>query len=178
MNLITKHPFARLTHFLINRRQHLLLNAQVGHSVDKFYHAHLLEGPLDILLSYGSLLYYVLEGEILPLVGTDIVHQSLRPPGQIRFPAQIGQWPLRSAHLILDDAQLVAEGDQELAIALALVERQCQNAGEVIIGFFGLREVTRDVILVVLYFAQDVEQEYAHVPLQILVVQEQLRQEA
>lgn len=60
------------------------------------------------------------------------LEELARPVAAVGDIAKVGEGPLRSAHLALDLGQLVAHGDQELAIALALVGGQRQDAGQVV----------------------------------------------
>lgn len=55
-----------------------------------------------------------------------------RPVAEVGDVAQVGQRALRRAHAALDLGQLVRHGDQELAVALALVGRQREDAGQVV----------------------------------------------
>ena len=73
---------------------------------------------------------------------------------------------------MFDDTEFIAEGDKEFAIAFSLVERKDENTGEVIAGLFGFWEVAGDVVLIIFYFAENIEEENAHIPLQIFVIQE------
>ena len=60
------------------------------------------------------------------------LQQHTRPVRVVGYPAEVGERALRRAHLALDLAQLVRHGYQELAIALALVRRQRQDAGQIV----------------------------------------------
>ena len=64
-------------------------------------------------------------------------------PLECRHLAEVGQRPLRGAYFALDLRQLVGEGDEELAVALALVCRQCEDARQVVadLGVLLLAEV-------------------------------------
>ena len=66
---------------------------------------------------------------------------------------------------MFDDAEFVAEGYKEFAIAFSLVEGKDKDTGEVIAWLFGFWEVAGDVILIIFDFAQNIEEENAHIPL-------------
>ena len=58
------------------------------------------------------------------------------------------------------------------------MERQGHDTGKVVIRVFRFGEVSCDVVLSVLNFAEDVEQEDAHIPFQIFMVKEKLGQKS
>lgn len=60
------------------------------------------------------------------------LEQHARPVAAVGHVAQIGERALGRADLALQLAQLVAHRDQELAVALALVRRQRQDARQVV----------------------------------------------
>ena len=74
MNFLSKDSLSRFSNFLVNSRKDLLVDAQMGDTVDELDNSHLLKGPLDILLRHGRLLDDVLEGKALTFVSSDIVH--------------------------------------------------------------------------------------------------------
>lgn len=55
------------------------------------------------------------------------------------------------------------------------MEWQRHDAGEIIIGILWLGKVARNMMLPIFYLAKDVKQEDTHIPLQIFMVQKQLR---
>lgn len=77
---------------------------------------------------------------------------------------------------MFDETKFVAEGDEELAVPLALVEGEYEDAAEIVLCFLYLGEVTGQMILVILDFTEDIEQENAHIFMKILMVEEELRQ--
>ena len=79
---------------------------------------------------------------------------------------------------MLDDAEFVAEGDKEFAITFSLVEGEDKDTGEVVAWLFGFGEVAGDVVLIIFDFAENIEEENAHIPLQIFVIEEQFGEEA
>lgn len=72
----------------------------------------------------------------------------------------------------------VGEGDEEAAVALALVGGQREDAGEVVLlrAMLLLAEVSHDVGALFVHLAQDVEEEVLDVEVQSLVVEKQLRE--
>merc|ERR1719220_830950 len=96
-----------------------------------------------------------------------------------QFP-HVTQGLLRAANHPLHLAQLVGEGNQELAVAFPLVGRQGKNAGNIVpvwgLLFFG--EISHYVGPVFVDLTQDVEDEGLHIEIQSLVIQEQFGQQA
>ena len=79
---------------------------------------------------------------------------------------------------MLDDAEFIAEGDKKLAVALALVEGEDKDTRAVVAWLFGFGEVACYVVLVIFDFAENVEEENAHIPLEVFMVEEEFGEEA
>ena len=94
--------------------------------------------------------------------------------------SQVREWLLRTARLALELGELVAELYEQLAVALALVGRQGEDAGHVVVlaALLLLGEVAHDVVAAVVHLAHHVEEEWVRVVVERLVVQEQLGQQA
>lgn len=73
MDFITKDSFAWFADFFVQAGQDLLVDAEVWDSVYEFYDAHLLQGPLDVFFRHCCLLDYILQGETLALMSSNIV---------------------------------------------------------------------------------------------------------
>eukprot|EP00968_Pinguiococcus_pyrenoidosus_P023974 scaffold4148_cov240-Pinguiococcus_pyrenoidosus.AAC.4 len=93
---------------------------------------------------------------------------------------EIAQGLLGGSHFLLPLAELVAEGNDEAAVALPLVAREREDAREVVaqVGMLLLREVSHGMVPSVVKLAQDVEEERIDVVVERLVIQEQLREVA
>ena len=135
---LTRHSPARPSAQFVNFAQQGLLSTDSRYAVHDLQKTSGFQSPQDVFFGHRSLPNYVLEGEGLSAAQSQVVHQSLRPPRQIGFLAQIRKRFLGSACLALDEAELIAEGDEELAVAFSLVVGQDEDAGEVKGGVFGL----------------------------------------
>ena len=133
----------------------------------------------DVVRLDGGRLAQVLDAHGA-LVRREQREQRARPVAAVRHEAEVGEGPLRRAHLVLLLGQLVGEGDKELAVPLALVGRQREDARQVVplLAVLLLAEVAHDVAPALIRLREHVEQEQVHVVVQRLVVQEQLGQEA
>lgn len=83
---------------------------------------------LAILYSYSGL--FAVRARVL--ADKDLQY-GLRPVRSIGQQTQIRQWFLRRSRLALELGQLVAELNEQLAVALALIRRHCENAGHVVV---------------------------------------------
>ena len=94
--------------------------------------------------------------------------------------SKVGEGFLGGAELALALGELVAEGDEEAAEALALVLGEGQDAGHVVAlgGFFLLGEVADQVAAVRVAGAHAVEEEGVDVVVESFVVEEELGEEA
>lgn len=63
------------------------------------------------------------------------IYQPLGPPGKIGLFAQIRQRFLRSAYSSLDHTELVTKSYQKFPIPFSLIEREDQNARQIVILF-------------------------------------------
>jgi len=108
------------------------------------------------------------------------VDDGLLPVGAVAQQAQVAERLLGAAELALALGELVAESDEELAEALALILRQGQDAGDVVAlgGLLLLGEVADEVAAVVVAGGHAVEEERVDVVVEGLVVEEELRQQA
>mmetsp|Transcript_41598 Transcript_41598/g.106452 ORF Transcript_41598/g.106452 Transcript_41598/m.106452 type:complete len:349 (+) Transcript_41598:700-1746(+) len=104
------------------------------------------------------------------------VQQHARPVAAVAHLPQVAQRPLRRAHAPLLFGELVREGDEEAAVALALVRRQREDARQVVLLLRGLLlgKVAHHVVPRGVVLREDVEQEGVHVVVERLVVQEEL----
>ena len=102
------------------------------------------------------------------------------PVRPITEQTQVRERFLRAAGLALELGQLVAELDQQLAVRLALVGRQHQDARHVVIlaTLLLLGEVANDVAAFGVAFAHDVEEERVRVVVERFVVEEELGEQA
>ena len=57
------------------------------------------------------------------------------PVSPVADEPQVREGPLGSAHLVLNLAELITDGDQELAVALALIGRQGEDTRQVVTFF-------------------------------------------
>ena len=105
---------------------------------------------------------------------------GLLPVGAVAQQAQVRQRLLGRAELALALRQLVAEGDEQAAVALALVLRQGQDARHVVAlgGLLLLGEVADEVAAAGGAGGHAVEEEGVDVVVERLVVEEQLAQQA
>jgi hypothetical protein len=131
----------RPARLLVHFGQVLLVETDVGLAVGNLEDLDLLESPLDVLLSDAGAPAHVAEGVGLAPVLAEEVDDALRPPGEVGLLAEVGERLLRPADLLLDEAEFVAEGDEELAVALALEEGEDEDAGEVVFGLLDLSGV-------------------------------------
>jgi hypothetical protein len=66
----------------------------------------------------------------------------LAPPRKIGLLSQIRKrffWPSNS---LLDETELIAEGNKKLSIAFSLEERKDKNAREIVLSFFDLYDMS------------------------------------
>jgi hypothetical protein len=77
-------------------------------------------------------------------VSVQSVEDDAGPVGAVRHGAEVGERPLGRADPPFLLRQLVAEGDEEAAVALPLVRGQGQDAGEVVSLLFFLWERERE----------------------------------
>lgn len=117
---------------------------------------------------------------LLPRLVRQQIHDRLRPEGAIPQQPQIAERLLRAPELALPFAQLVAEGDEQLAEAHALVLGEGEDARDVVPlgGFFLFREIADEVAAVRVARVHAVEEEGVDVVIQRLVIEEQLAQQA
>lgn len=107
------------------------------------------------------------------------VEQRERPVAAVTEPSQVGQRLFGTADNAFASRQLVAECDQQFAVALPLVGRQDQDAGHIVVlgRVFLLRKVADYVRALLVDFAQHIEVEGLHVKVERLVVEEQFGQQ-
>jgi len=93
---------------------------------------------------------------------------------------QIGERLLGAAGLSFEFAQLVAELDEELAVAHPLVLWEGQDTGDVVVfrGLFLFAEVAHDVVATVVGLTHDIEEEGVRVVVKRFMVEKQLGQKA
>lgn len=101
-------------------------------------------------------------------------HDRFLPVGAVAQEAEVGEGFFGGAELAFPLRELVAEGDEELAVAFALVLREGEDAGDVVAlgGFFLLGEVADEVAAVWGAGGHAVEEEGVHVVVERLVVEE------
>ena len=108
------------------------------------------------------------------------VDDGLRPVGAVAQQAQVAEGFLGAAEPALALAELVAEGDQEQAVAATLVLGQRQDARHVVaLGrFFFFAEVADQVAAVRVARGHAVEEERVHVVVERFVVEKELAEQA
>ena len=128
----------------------------------------------DIIRLNESALTQFLNGNV-SLVNNQRFQQSVSPIALVTNFAHIRQWSFGSANTAPLHGQVVAETDQELAVASALVWRQHHDTSKVVIVTHRLLlgEVAYYVGALFVIFGQDVEKEGRHVEVQRLVVEKQ-----
>ncbi len=136
-------------------------------------------GVEDVCVGEGGLLCDLLDADVLFGLEQE-VDDDLGPVGSIAEQAQIGERLLGTAELVLALGELVGEFDEKLAIASALVLRQGQDAGDVVVlgGFLLLGEIAQEMAseIVALYHA--VVEKGIDVVVERLVVEEALAEQA
>mmetsp|Transcript_19883 Transcript_19883/g.50441 ORF Transcript_19883/g.50441 Transcript_19883/m.50441 type:complete len:448 (-) Transcript_19883:704-2047(-) len=173
------HAQARAARRLEVVRHHLGCRADDVLPLDLLQHAQRLQRGDGVIGADGGALTQLLDGDGA-LVVAQHAQQLARPVAVVRGATQVGQRALGRAHLALNLGQLVRHGDEELAVALALVRGEAQDAGQVVplLAALLLAEVAHHVRAALVDLAQDVEQEEVDVVVERLVVEEQLGQEA
>lgn len=96
------------------------------------------EGPFDVIFGDRRLPADEFDRQLFRPVVDDGFCDSLDPKGKVGAPAEVREWLFWSADFSIDATEFVAEADQELAVAFALVEREDQNAREIVGGIFNL----------------------------------------
>lgn len=110
-------------------------------SVDELYQFYLLQSPLHVLLVDGCFPAHVFEGEGGVDVFPDELDDPLGPPGEVSFFSHVGEGLFGSANFLFDEAEFVAESDEELAVAFPLLEGENEDAGEVVFSLFFLNKI-------------------------------------
>jgi hypothetical protein len=118
----------------------LFVGADEGLPVGYLQNLDFFHGPSEIILSNSCFSAHVGQGETLVLVFPNEIDDSLGPPGEIGLLSEIRKWLLRASHFLLDEAQLIAESNEELSIPLPLVEGQHEDAAEIVFCFFDLND--------------------------------------
>ena len=110
----------------------------------------------------------------------EYLQDGVCPVRSVGQQTQVREWLLRTARLALELGELVAELYEQLAVALALVGRQGEDARHVVVlaALLLLGEVAHDVVAAVVHLAHHVEEEGVRVVVERLVVQEELGQQA
>ena len=108
------------------------------------------------------------------------VEEHLAPVLAVAEQAEVGEGFLGGPELALALAELVAEGDEEAAVALSLVLGEGEDAGQVVAfgTVFLFAEVAHHVAAVRGADAHDVEEEGVDVVVEGFMVEEELAQEA
>ena len=119
-------------------------------------------------------------GGVVPLVLNDEADDGLSPVGAVAEEAEVGQGLFWGAELALALGELVGEGHEEVAVALALVLRQGEDAGNVVAlgGFLLLAEIADQVVPPLVARGHAVEEEGVDVVVEGLVIEEELREQA
>lgn len=138
MDVLGHHPQSRPSRLLVDLGQVPFVHADVRLPPRDLQDLHFLHRPLQVLLSDASALAHVAKGVGLVVVVPDELDHTLGPPAEIGLLAEVGEGLFGSADALFDEAEFVAEGDEELAVALALEEREDEDAAEVVFGFLDL----------------------------------------
>lgn len=144
-------------------------------------HVQVLQRVQDVVGRHGGQGADLVDVDIArPALVCQDVDDGLGPVGAVAQQAQVAQRFLGAAELPLPLAQLVAEGDEQLPVSVALELGQRQDARDVVaLGrLLLLAEVTHEVAAVLVAGGHAVEEERVDVVVERLVVEEQLRQEA
>lgn len=115
---------------------------------------------------------------LAPIIHQDAHHRFL-PVRPVAQQSEVGEGFLGGPELAFPLRELVAEGDEELAVAFALVLREREDAGDVVAlgGFFFLGEVADEVAAVSGAGGHAVEEERVHVVVERLMIEEQFTQQ-
>ena len=102
------------------------------------------------------------------------------PVGAVAQEAEVGERFLGGSQFPLAFGEFVAEGDEEFAVALALVLRQREDASDVVAlgGFLLLAEVADEMAAVFVARGHAVEEEGVDVVVERFVVEEEFAEEA
>ena len=142
-------------------------------------HVEVLQRVQHIVRRHRGQRAQLLDVDFGPPVGED-VDDRLLPVRPIPQQAQVAERFLGAAQPPFPLRELVAEGDEQLPEALALVLREGQDARDVVAlgGLFFLGEVADEVAAVLVAGGHAVEEERVDVVVEGLVVEEELGQEA
>ena len=129
----------------------------------------------DVLGLDARLVRQLLDAQRAPKVAQDL-EQHARPVRAVAQQAEVGQRLFGAAHLALALGELVAEGNEQPAIALALVRREGQDASDVVVvgRLFFFRKVADNMAAKFVRFGHDVKEEGLNVIVKRLVVKEEL----
>jgi hypothetical protein len=99
------------------------------------------------------------------------------PVAPVAKQAQIGQRFFGCARFCFNFGQLVAELDEDLAIAETLIRRQGQDTSDIVVlaRLFLLGEIAHDVEALGVVFGENIEQERVRVVVKELVVEKEFR---
>lgn len=126
------------TNLLVNISHVSFVATKMRNSIDKLNQLYLFKGPLHIFLINRCSFAHFIQSEGGVDVVSDEFDDSLSPPGKIGLFSHIRQRFFRSSDFLFKQTQLVTESNQELSVALPLMERQNQNARKVVIRLFFL----------------------------------------
>ena len=176
MKVVCVNRDSRPSHFLVNFSQNFLVRAEVDLILDFLDETHSLQSVDDVDLSDGSVVNNVLDGEGLATDGLDVLNNFLCPERKVALSSQIRKWFFWGSDPLLDFAQFVTHVDQEFSISLSLVERQCEDATQIVAfcEVLVFTEVAYNVESTFVFFGQYVEQKWHNCVKQEFVIQEQL----
>ena len=154
----------------------LPIDSDIVLSVVLLDHPRFAQSPSDVFRRNERLLAQQGHRPLVRGMVEDRLANAAQPPRVVGLSAHLGEGLLGTSNLLLYFAELVTEGNQEFAVASVLAEREHHYTRQVVLRLFDLRKVPGQVVLIVLDFAEHVEEENLHVVSQILMVHKQLRQ--
>lgn len=140
MDLLREDSTPRTASLLVELGEVLLVGADVGLIVGVLQDLYLLESPFYIFLGDSCSTAHVGQSVALVPVISDEVNESLCPPREIGLLTEVRKGFLWPSNFLFDEAEFVAEGDEEFAVTFALEEGEDEDAGEIVLGFFDLGE--------------------------------------